>query len=134
VIGIKALERRIDLLEGRRQPSEPDLIELTLARLSDRDLELLHELNLLRESGFDDAQIEEMLGKRYPAAQKAIDHFHKQYEKAEIQARKTKAAYRNNVHGIRRGYPATEAPPESTDYPEANTDIAEPFEPDDHDL
>jgi hypothetical protein len=45
---------------------------LVLAALADDDLELLQELSILRESGFDEGQTASMMGDRYKQAQGAL--------------------------------------------------------------
>jgi hypothetical protein len=55
--------------------AEPDLIELAIAALSDRDLDLLYEHTSLREAGFDEEQTATMMDKRYQKAQKAAERF-----------------------------------------------------------
>jgi hypothetical protein len=76
---IKALLKRLDRLE-ERPTAEPDTVELMLAALEDTDLELLHELSILRESGFDEEQTASMMGDRYQLARDAIGHFQEEYQ------------------------------------------------------
>lgn len=71
---IASLQKRLDKLDNIAK--EPDLIELAIAKLSDRDLELLHEHMALRESGFDEGQTAQMMGDRYEDALEAAAHFH----------------------------------------------------------
>lgn len=65
---IASLLKCLDKLDNTAK--EPDLIELAIAKLSDKDLELLHEHTALREAGFDEGQTAEMMGDRYEDARK----------------------------------------------------------------
>lgn len=77
---IASLQKRLDKLDNTAK--DPDLIELAIAKLSDKDLELLHEHTALRESGFDEGQTAQMMGDRYHETQKAVAHFQKEYADA----------------------------------------------------
>jgi hypothetical protein len=81
MIAIKTLQKRLDLLE-ERPTTEPDLVEIVLADLSDDDLELLHEHAVLRESGFNDEQAASMMGERWRSYQEATAHFQEGYLQA----------------------------------------------------
>jgi hypothetical protein len=78
MIAIKTLQKRLDKLE-ERPTTEPDLVELMLAALEDDDWELLQELSILRESGFNEKQTASMMGDRYQEAKEAVLHFQKAY-------------------------------------------------------
>jgi hypothetical protein len=67
-------------LEGR-PTTEPDIVEMALATLDDADIDLLQEFSSLRESGFKEEQIAEMMADRYHKALKAVAHFQKAYQK-----------------------------------------------------
>ena len=71
---VKALQKRLDLLE-ERPSTEPDLVEIVLAALSDDDLQLLHEHAVLRESGFNEEQAASMMGERSSLFQQAVERF-----------------------------------------------------------
>jgi len=77
---IASLQKRLDKLDNTAK--DPDLIELAIAKLSDRDLELLHEHTALREAGFEEEQTAQMMGDRYHETQKAVAHFQKEYADA----------------------------------------------------
>ena len=77
---IASLQKRLDKLDNTAK--EPDLIELAIAKLSDKDLELLHEHTALREAGFEEEQTAQMMGDRYHETQKAVAHFQKEYADA----------------------------------------------------
>jgi hypothetical protein len=79
MIAIKTLQKRLDKLE-ERPTTEPDLVEMVLAALEDDDLELLHELSMLREPGFNEEQIASMMGDRYQEAQEALTHCKESYQ------------------------------------------------------
>lgn len=74
---IASLQKRLDKLDNTAK--EPDLIELAIAKLSDRDLELLHEHTALREAGFEEEQTAQMMGDRYQDALEAAAQFQKEY-------------------------------------------------------
>lgn len=95
MIAIAALQKRLDRLEDRPS-TEPDIVELVLASLSDIDLELLHEHATLRETGFDEDQIAVMMADRYKQFQKAVTHFQEGYETV-LDAFKQKG---NGAHGL----------------------------------
>ena len=80
---IASLQKRLDKLDNTAK--EPDLIELAIAKLSDKDLELLHEHTALRESGFDEEQNAQMMGDRYADAQEAAAHFQKNMQYLETE-------------------------------------------------
>ena len=86
---IKTLQKRLDKLEVR-PTTEPDIVEFVLPTVTDEDLELLQELSILRESGFDEEQIAEMMKDRYQDAQEAIAHFQDEYQ---VALRKESRAY-----------------------------------------
>ena len=71
---IKALQKRLDRLEGR-PINEPDIVEKVLETLSDDDLDLLHEHASLREAGFDEEQISVMMADRWSLFQHAVERF-----------------------------------------------------------
>ncbi len=81
-------------MEGRPS-TEPDFAEMVLKILSDADLELLQELEALRESGFDEEQAASMMGDRYQLAQDAVEHFRKAYQELADSLRLEKG-----VHGL----------------------------------
>ncbi len=87
---ITSLLKRLDKLDYTAK--EPDLIELAIAKLSDKDLELLHEHTALREAGFDEEQTAQMMGDRYADALEAAAHFQKKYadtmDKIKMKTRK----------------------------------------------
>ena len=87
---ITSLLKRLDKLDYTAK--EPDLIELAIAKLSDKDLELLHEHTALRESGFDEGQTAQMMGKRYNEALKAAARFQKWYDKLDARTDKQERA------------------------------------------
>ena len=77
---IKTLQKRLDLLE-ERPSTEPDLVEIALAALSDSDLELLHEHAVLRESGFNNEQTASMMGERWQLYLQAKDKLLEEYSR-----------------------------------------------------
>ena len=77
---ITALRKRLDKLE-LRPTNEPDLVEKALAVLEDKDLELLQEHAVLRESGFDEEQAAQMMGERWLAYEVAATNFREGYQK-----------------------------------------------------
>jgi hypothetical protein len=79
MIAIKTLQKRLDRLE-ERPTAEPDIVEMVLAALEDADLELLQEISILRESGFNEEQIASMMGDRYQEAQETVVQFQKVYQ------------------------------------------------------
>jgi len=55
---------------------------MVLAELSDGDLDLLGEMAVLRESGFNEEQTATMMGDRYKLAMAAVTHFQEAYQEA----------------------------------------------------
>jgi len=80
MISTAALQKRIDRLE-LRPATEPDLVEKALAALEDKDLELLQEHAILRESGFNEEQAAQMMGERWLAYEVAATNFREGYQK-----------------------------------------------------
>ena len=74
-VTIASLQKRLDKLDNTAK--EPDLIELAIAKLSDKDLELLHEHTALREAGFDEEQISGIMVDRWSFFQNAVARFKK---------------------------------------------------------
>ncbi|MCJ7444929.1 MAG: hypothetical protein MUO26_10435 [Methanotrichaceae archaeon] len=83
ISGLRDLERRLEKLEPRvaQATASPDskIVELVIGKLSDKELEILHEMSYLRESGFSSDQVREMIGDRCPQAERAIKRFQNLY-------------------------------------------------------
>lgn len=94
MIAISTLTRRIERLEPVPDP-QPDIVGAVLSSLSDAQIDLLHEMAVLRESGFDEEQTALMMGSRYRKSQKALGHFQKAYQEVVSASRKERG-----VHGI----------------------------------
>jgi hypothetical protein len=90
-IAINALQKRLYRLE-ERLTTEPDLIEIVLAALSDNDLELLYEHAVLRESGFNEEQAASMMGERWLMYEVATAHFQEGYQQVAAALRKLSKA------------------------------------------
>lgn len=84
MIGIETLQKRLERLLDPRQDREPDIAGQVLGSLKESDLDLLHEMSILRETGFDEEQTALMMADRHKKAQKAIETFQERY--AAIQA------------------------------------------------
>ena len=78
MIAIATLTRRIERLEPVPDPQR-DIIDLVLGSLNDSDLDLLHEMTILRETGFDDSQIALMMAERHKKAMQAVEVFQERY-------------------------------------------------------
>ncbi|MCJ7444939.1 MAG: hypothetical protein MUO26_10485 [Methanotrichaceae archaeon] len=61
--------------------ASPDskIVELAISKLNDKELEILHEMSYLRESGFSSDQVRERIGDRFPQAQRAVKRFRNLY-------------------------------------------------------
>ncbi|MCJ7445283.1 MAG: hypothetical protein MUO26_12300 [Methanotrichaceae archaeon] len=83
IAGLRDLEKRLEKLEPSVSQAtvSPDskIVELVISKLNDKELEILHEMSYLRESGFSGDQVREMIGDRCPQAQRAIKRFQNLY-------------------------------------------------------
>ena len=78
MIAIATLTRRIERLEPVPDP-QPDIVDIVLGSLKDSDLDLMHEMSILRETGFDDSQIALMMADRHKKAMKVVEVFQERY-------------------------------------------------------
>ncbi|MCJ7443878.1 MAG: hypothetical protein MUO26_05005 [Methanotrichaceae archaeon] len=83
IAGLRDLEKRLKKLEPHvaQSTASPDskIVELVISKLSDKELEILHEMSYLRERGFSSDQVREMIGDRFPQAERAIKRFRNLY-------------------------------------------------------
>jgi hypothetical protein len=84
MIGLVNLQKRIERLEPVPDP-QPDIVGIVLGSLKDSDLDLLHEMAILRETGFDDMQIALMMADRHKKAMKAVEVFQERYQAIQEQ-------------------------------------------------
>jgi DNA-binding transcriptional MerR regulator len=127
MLGIKSLQKRLESLERQNAHvavDEDRLIELALSKCSDHDLDILYELSKLREAGFSEEQISEMMASRQDDIDKTLSNYQKHYESAYVALRQQK--YRQQTQRKRERHAifyneTPETPAEQID--------AEPLEP-----
>jgi len=78
-MSVKALQKRLDRLEGACQTLNYE--QMALGVLSDCDLDLLEEACLLRDCGHNDAEIAEMMGARWQVYLKVVDKIKTKYDR-----------------------------------------------------